>query len=155
LKGVVAKQIIYHSPRSLERPLSIALTVTEAGKQQKFNETFYAKFIEAVTVSPRSPSRQGSEKYSAKRTANARPHRSAQRYNKSRNTEKPVTSTGVRVDQSEAEVRCYNCDGKGYYARVCPTRLRRIRTQNSPEKENPSGRSNHPCFSGSNVSITN
>jgi predicted aspartyl protease len=146
LHGVAGRQVKYQAPRSLEHALSIALNVTEAEKQEKFSESFYPRFDEAVTVNSRMPKRPGHDRYRAQPSAGARPagHSGSQRYSESRNTNKSTTSDGARAAQSKVGLRCYNCGGKGHYARVCPTKLRVLRTQNSPGKRNPSGRSNCP-----------
>jgi hypothetical protein len=44
LKPLISKQVQYQAPKSLEHALSIALNVTEAEKQEKFSESFYARF---------------------------------------------------------------------------------------------------------------
>jgi hypothetical protein len=145
-QGNVARQVKYQAPRSLEHALSIALNVKEAERQEKFSEAFYAKFDEAVTVDSRASSRAGNDRHSPRRTAYVRlpRQRSTRRHDARSDPSKPDTSDGAKTAQSEAEVRCYNCDGKGHYARVCPSKSRGVRTQNSPGKSNPSGRSNRP-----------
>jgi len=73
---------------TLQHALSIALSVTEAEKQERFSETFYAKFDESVSVKPRSTSRSDRERHSARRTADARTSNyvSGQQYRTSHST---------------------------------------------------------------------
>ena len=122
----------------------------EAEKQERFSEAFYAKFDKSVSVKPRSTSRSDPERHSARRTADARPsnYMSGQQYRTSHSTHKSVTSASTRDVQTRAELRCYECERRGRFARECPTRLKGARTRNSPGKGNPSGRSTRPRSSG-------
>ena len=43
LAGVAGRQVRYQNPQTLQHALSIALSVREAEKQERFSETFYAK----------------------------------------------------------------------------------------------------------------
>jgi hypothetical protein len=73
LHEVTVRQVKYQAPRSLEHALSIALNVTEAEKQKRFSDLFYARFDEAVTVDSRDPKRPGHERYRAQPSAGALP----------------------------------------------------------------------------------
>jgi len=150
LSGVAGRQVRYQNPQTLQHALSIALSVREAEKQERFSETFYAKFDESVSVKPRSTSRSDRERQSVRRTADARPsnYMSGQQFRTSHSTNKSVTSASRRDFQSRAELRCYECEGRWHFARECPTRLKGARTRNSPGKGNPSGRSTRPRSSG-------
>jgi len=55
LSGVAGRQARYQNPQTLQHTLSIALSVTEAEKQEWFSETFYAKFDESVSIKPGRP----------------------------------------------------------------------------------------------------
>ena len=57
LTGVPGKQVRYASLRDIQQALSIALSVQEAEKQDRFNESFYARFDNSVSLLTRSPSR--------------------------------------------------------------------------------------------------
>jgi hypothetical protein len=60
-----------------------------------------------------------------------------------------VSSQGrVRHAQGRAEPKCYECEGRGHFARECPTHLNRGQTRNSPRKKNPSGCSSRPRSPG-------
>ena len=147
---MAGRQARYQNPQTLQHALSIALSVTEAEKQERFSETFYAKFDESVSVKLRSTSRSDRERQSARRTADARPsnYMSGQQFRTSHSTNKSVTSASTRDVQTRVEMRCYECEGRGNFARECPTRLKGARTRNSPGKRNPSGRSTRPRSSG-------
>ena len=150
LAGVAGRQVRYQNPQTLQHALSIALSVREEEKQERFSETFYAKFDESVSVKPRSTSRLDRERHSARHTADARPsnHLSGHQYRTSHSTNRSVTSASTRDVQTRAELRCYECEGRGHFARECPTRLKGARTRNLPGKGNSSGRSTHSRSSG-------
>ena len=57
LSGVLGTQVRYQAPRDTGHAVSLALAVHEAEKQEKFNETFYARFDNSVRLLARSPSR--------------------------------------------------------------------------------------------------
>jgi hypothetical protein len=70
LAGIPGTQVRYQNPRNIEEALSIALSVQEAEKEEKFNETFYARFDDSVRLLSRSPSRPHREDGKARRSAN-------------------------------------------------------------------------------------
>jgi len=150
LSGVAGRQVRYQNPQTLQHALSIALSVREAENQERFSESFYAKFDESVSVKPRSTSRSDRERHSARRTADDRPsnYMSGQQYRTSHSTNMSLTSASTRDVQTRAELRWYECEGRRHVARECPTRLKGARTQNSPGKGNPSGRLMRPRSSG-------
>ena len=57
LTGTPGKQVRYTGTRDIVQALSIGLAVQETEKQERFNESFYAKFDNSVRLSARSPSR--------------------------------------------------------------------------------------------------
>jgi len=62
-------QVRYANVQSLSEALRIAISVQEAEKQERFNESFYTKADKSVRLLSRSPSRTragcGSEQHSA------------------------------------------------------------------------------------------
>jgi hypothetical protein len=44
LSGVPGRQVRYSAPQNMQQALSLALSVQEAEKQEKFNESFYTHF---------------------------------------------------------------------------------------------------------------
>jgi hypothetical protein len=137
LSGKVGKQVKFQNPQDQSQALTIALTVTEALKQEKLAETFYAKLEKSVRLSTRQDDREFAERHSPKRAAT---HPRARRY--ARGAERSGTSRSAREAQHRWEPRCYECEGRGHLARECPTRQKRERTQNAPGRKNPSERSN-------------
>jgi hypothetical protein len=82
LRGEPGKQVRYANPQNIEHALSIALTVEEAEKQEKFNETFYTRFDDSVRLLSQSPSRPRREdgKYRRSADTQAVSHLRSQRY---------------------------------------------------------------------------
>jgi len=136
LKGVVGTQVRYAAPRKFWQAISLALCVEEAEKQEKFNETFYTRFDNSVRLLSRSPSRPRREDSKPRQTADtqARVRVRSQRYDSPRDYSRPSNSE-TRNAQTEAAVRCYECQGLGHFGRECPTRFKR--QENSPD---PRGR---------------
>ena len=141
LAGAPGKQVRYAGPRDIQTALSIALAVQEAEKQERFNETFYARFENSVCsqghpvghASMKSRGDHLTRQRSTTRVVNA--------HKPPRVTSKPSTSATRNV-QTEAAIRCYQCEGLGHFARECPTRRRRKPDpSNAPGKRNPNERS--------------
>jgi hypothetical protein len=137
LSGEVGRQVKFQNPQDIRHALTIALTVTEALKQEKFAETFYTKFDRSVRISKRQGDRQPAERRKAKHTADDLGVR-----NGARSSDRAGPSSNTRRVQYGSEPRCYECQGHGHLARECPTRLKREKSQNAPRKKNPSERSN-------------
>ena len=53
LGGVPGKQVRYANPQTTEQALAVALSVQEAEKQEKFNESFYMRFKKSVKLTRR------------------------------------------------------------------------------------------------------
>jgi hypothetical protein len=138
LQGNAAKQVRYQAPKSLDQALSIALNVTEAEKQEKFSETFYARFDEALTVDSRASSRAGNDRHSPRRKADVRSPRQSgtRRYDARSDPNKQVTSVGAKFAQSEVCI-CNKCNVEGHYARQCRTMSRPPRTHKHVRKREP------------------
>jgi len=68
LSGVLGTQVRYEAPRDTGQAVSLALAVHEAEKQEKFNETFYARFDNSVRLLARSPSRKSRDDSKPRRT---------------------------------------------------------------------------------------
>jgi hypothetical protein len=144
LAGEPGRQVKYANPSTMEQALRIALSVDEAQKQGRFNETFYAKFENSVRLQSPSPSRSRHDERKPRHSADVKREVNdtlAQQYNALRKSDKPTTSN-TRSTQTKAALRCYECEGVGRFARECPTRLKREENStNSPGRRNSSERS--------------
>jgi len=105
----------------------------QAEKQERFNENFYTKYDKSVRLLSRSPGHKNRGEKNSSRTENT--HSNKPKYRASRSS-----GNSSRSAQTESALRCYECQGIGYFGRECPTRLRRG-SQNAPGKKNRSGRS--------------
>jgi hypothetical protein len=133
LNGVPGRQCRFSNPQTIQQALSIALTVEQAEKQERFNESFYTKYEKSVRLLPRHANdRERDEEYSARY--------GIKHSNKSNQRTSSSSGNSSRSAQTESALRCYECQGVGHIGRVCPTRLSRV-SQNAPGKRNPSGRS--------------
>ena len=143
LTGVPGKQVSHASPRNIQQALSIPLSVQEVEKQEGFNESFFARFDNSVTLLSRSPSRTRQHDDKSRRSPNAPVvnHSHSQHSKPPHSTSKPSTSA-TRNAQTEAAIRYYECEGLGHFARECPTRRRRNpNPSNASGKRNPNERS--------------
>ena len=144
LTGVPGRQVRYANPQTMEQALQIAITVQEAEKQEKFNESFYTRFDSSVKLQSRSHSHTRHHERKSRRSADARRtvnHTPTQHYNAPSSSGKP-TNSSTRSAQTKANLRCYECEGIGHFASECPTRLKReVNYTNSSGRRNSSGRS--------------
>jgi hypothetical protein len=104
--------------------------VQEAEKQERFNEAFYAKFEDSTRVSARAPSSERSSNEGMWHSADTSAVSNSKR-NVPRTRSGAPASNADRKALTKAEIRCYECEGKGHFARECPTRQRR--ETNTPE----------------------
>ena len=58
LTGTPGKQCRFSSPQNVQQALSIALTVEQAEKQDRFYDSFYTRYDKTVRLLARSPSRK-------------------------------------------------------------------------------------------------
>jgi len=139
LIGVPGKQVRYASPVSVEEAIRIAVSVQEAERQEKFNNSFYARHDSRTRSDSSSRHAVGS------RTASQA---------EGRRTEVPLSANKARPSstrnaQTKAALRCYECEGTGHFARECPTRLKREQGNSlQPGRKNRTERSRRfwsPC----------
>ena len=145
LGGDAGKQTRYANPQSMQQALTIALSVYEAEKQEKFHENFYTRFDESVRLTRRSPCRAGNERESSCRSTDTRASsRTSSQYRTHGHSAGKKTSVSEidRNSRIKAALKCYNCQGMGHFARVCPTeRRRKADFPNALGKKSPSERS--------------
>jgi hypothetical protein len=142
LSGTPGKQVRYASPSDMQHALAIALSVQEAEKQERFNETFYARFNNSVRLAARSPSRSRRDDRNSRRSPDAPAvnHLRSQHYRPPQSYNKPLTSAAQAL-QTKAEIRCYECQGRGHMAKECPTRQKKMfKPSNTPSRRNPNER---------------
>jgi hypothetical protein len=54
LTGVPGRRVRFANPQDVDQALKIAITVQEAEKQERFNESFYTQFDKSVRLCSRS-----------------------------------------------------------------------------------------------------
>jgi hypothetical protein len=113
LIGVPGKQTRYASPVSMDQVIRTAVSVEEAERQEKFNNSFYAK----------NENRTDSDSSNSRHAANAR--KASQAVGRRTQIPQSASRTSTRNAQTKAALRCYECEGIGHFASECPTRLRR------------------------------
>ena len=59
LTGSPGRQVRYRNPQTFQEAISVALSVQESEKQERFNESFYTQFDRSVKLLSRSPNRTG------------------------------------------------------------------------------------------------
>ena len=106
------KQVSYASPRDIQNALPIALSVQEGEKPERFDERFYARFDNSVSLLTRSPGRKHKheDKFGFSPGPPAVNHSRSQRYMFPHSTSKLSTSAN-RNALTQAEIRCYEFEG--------------------------------------------
>jgi hypothetical protein len=123
LTGFPGRQVRFANPQDLEQALQIALTVQEAEREERFNDSFYTQFEKSVRLCSKSPGRSRPENESQRQSADSRTR--DQRYSTTSRGGRSGT-TGSRDTMTQAVLRCYECKGMGHYAKECPTRKKRL-----------------------------
>jgi len=138
LGGSVGHDVRISCPRSLPEALNLALAVQEAERQERSNGSFYAQSKKSIRLLSEPNDRQHSANRNQKNPEKqARSQRQCAAYSKNK-VEQPET----RRTKFETTFRCYECDGRGHFAKECPTRLKKEnKPSDSPGRKNPSERS--------------
>jgi len=109
LIGMPGKQCRYSNTQNLQQALSIALTVEQAEKQDRFYDSFYTRYDKTVRLLARSPSRKkrGEDRSSRKDSSPAAKP----------STQGPSSSGNFfRNVKTESALRCYECQGVEHFA---------------------------------------
>ena len=110
LQGKVGRHTRIANPQSMQQALTIALAATEALRQEKGGEIYLANAPEERSV---RGSRADSRRDRFSKGTPMKPRRGP-------------------------EIRCYECEGHGHYARECPTRSRReSKPRDPPRNKDP------------------
>jgi len=94
LHGVPGRQIRISNPQDINQAIKIAITLQEAERQERFNESFYARFDKSVRMCSRSPGRSRSENEGQQQPADPRTESCTrtQRFKKSSSAGRSVIS---------------------------------------------------------------
>jgi len=151
LTGTPGRQVRYANPQTLEQALKIALSVQEAEKQERFNESFYTKFDESVRLSSRSPSPAHAGSRHQRHSADGREvNHTRSQQSRIQGSIAKSENRGTRNARTKDESRCFECNGWGHFARECPTRYKREgKPIGSPGKRGPRERPKRPRSPGS------
>jgi len=133
LNCVSSRQVRFASPVSVDKALKIAVSVQGAERQEKFNNSFYA----------RHDSRTCSDSDKWRHTGATRTASQAE----GRRTEVPrsanrTKASSTRKARTEAALSFYECEGIGHFTRECPTRSKRGQSSSQqPRRNNKTERS--------------
>jgi hypothetical protein len=109
LYGIPGRQVRYSRPSSLEEALQIAISVDQAEKQERRNESFYVERSSTHYGARRKT--HGRSKGNGRQARDEQPHRGSSSNEGTRRNVQPVRS-----------FQCYQCGGEGHIARVCPSK---------------------------------
>jgi len=146
LIGVPGRQVRFSHPRPLEEAPTSALSAQKAERQERFNESFYTRSEKSARLLSEPQSRPDSGSKNRRQSGEPRADRQA----RSQRHSAPASTTRAEPQQNrkprtEAAIGCYVCDGRGHFAKECPTRLRKEKKlSDSPGRKTPSERSHVP-----------
>jgi hypothetical protein len=145
LTGIPGRQVRYGNPQTLEQALQIALSVQEAERQEKFSDSFYAKFDRSVRLTS-TPSGTYSEDEQPRRRRDSRTASGPRsRQNRTPSDAGKATTSGNRTSRTRDALRCFECQAFGHFASECPTRRKReANPSNPPGSRGPAERSKRP-----------
>lgn len=117
LFGTPGTQVRYARPSSLEEALQIAISVDQAERQERRNNSFYVRY-------GTDSSQNGARKKTPRKSWENRMQAGTDRSQK----ESSFNSSTTRNAQLGRSYRCYQCGGEGHMIRECP---RKPRSDNS------------------------
>jgi hypothetical protein len=166
LGGEAGHQARFSDPRTVQYALRIALSVQEAERQDKFSNSFFTKFDRSVSPQSRSPGQTYSVNDRQRYSGDWRPssRTSGHRPTVPKSAGRP-TGQDTRNARTKVALR-YQCEGIGYFARKCPTKLRREQSKSRPSEkrsqfessrrsESPTGKPPFPTKRGSRTGKAN
>jgi len=105
--GVVGRQMRCLNPQSIQQAVQFALSVQKAEKQESFNNSFYARFENSVSLQPKSSSQETSESERSRHVGVACTfhHTEGQHHTVPRSANMG-TASGTRNEQTKEALRC-------------------------------------------------
>ena len=117
LSRVPGRQVRYSVPGNMQQAISLVLSVQEAEKQERFNESFYTRFENSARLVSRSPGQAYRDDGRPRRSADshAASHVRSQHGRAPHSSGKP-TKSDTRNARTKVALMCYECEGVGHFA---------------------------------------
>jgi hypothetical protein len=133
LIGPAGQHVRISNPQDMQHALSLALSATEALKQEKASEIFFTSADQAHRYNSRTSRRKGREYKGPNQTADSEDRRDGR------------SKIAARDTRPARNQECYECGGFGHFSKECPTRLKREGfNRKHPGGRDTSGRPRRP-----------